>query len=183
MPANTPGIAKATLFMAFIAAVAACAGTAPTIPNQPAVPIGSTIKLNITANVPLDQDRIYIQNRMVVSAAQIDKEQIFCSVFMHRYQQADGPQLKITPGEFTVSRVRLYNDFIYKPTIYANNDDQYYSPSFGVDYRTEIYLDSSDQPEVRALTCTDHRLKYQQRPNYLDRTHFEAALGDFVDLP
>ena len=102
--------------------------------------------------MPFDQNEVFIQNQMIVSKAQIDEEQVYCSVVMRRYQVADQPQLKIEPGKFSVSRVRLYNDFIYRPTIYANNDDQYYSPSYGIDFRTEIHLKSSDQPDIHALT-------------------------------
>lgn len=89
----------------------------------------------------------------------------------------------VAPGMFTVSRVRLYNDFLYRPVIYANKDDRYYSPSFGVDFRTEIHLASSAQPDVSALTCTDHRPEYNHKTDYPGRSHFEAALGDFVTLP
>ncbi len=174
--------AKTIFLLTLGGALTACAGMTHNYPNQPAVPIGSRVQMNITANVALDQNRIYIQNRRIVSQAQIDKFQMFCSVVMHRYQEAGKPQLKIVPGTFTVSRVRLYNDFIHNPTIYANNDDQYYSPSYGIDFRTELILKSSDQPDVRALTCTDHRLKYKTRNDYPERTHFEAVLGDFVSL-
>ena len=183
MPIKIPGLVKATVLLAFITFLAACAGKGSQYPNQPAVPIGSQVEVNISANVALDQNRIYIQNRMLVSAAQIDQYQVFCTIVMHRYQEANQPQLKIAPGKFTVTRVRLSNDFIYRPVIYANNDDQYYSPSYGVDFRTELHLTFNDQPEVRALTCIDHRLKYKHKNDYPDRSHFETALGDFVTLP
>ena len=174
---------KATLLLVLTGVLAGCAGGYYNYQNQPAVPIGSQVELNISANVAPDQNRVYIQNRMLVSKAQIDQYQVFCAIVMHRYQEANQPQLKIVPGKFTVTRVRLVNDFIYRPVIYANNDDQYYSPSYGVDFSTEIYLTSNDQPEVSALTCTDHRLKYQHKNDYPGRSQFEAALGDFVSIP
>jgi hypothetical protein len=183
MHIKAAGFARATVLLASVTFLTACASGYQNYLNQPAVPIDSEIELNISANIALDQNRIYIQNRMLVSAAQIDQYQIFCTIVMHRYQEATQPQLKIVPGKFTVSRVRLYNDFIYKPVIYANNDDQYYSPSFGVDFRTELHLTSNDQPEISALTCTDHRLKYKHKNDYPGRSQFEAALGDFVILP
>ena len=72
---------------------------------------------------------------------------------------------------------------IYNPAIYANNDDRYYSPSFGIDFRTEIHLKSSDQLDVSALTCTEHRPQYGYQNSYPGREHFESALGDLVTLP
>jgi hypothetical protein len=174
---------KTTLLLVLMGTLTACAGGYHNYLNQPAVPIGSQVELNISANVALDQNRIYIQNRMLVSKAQIDQYQIFCTIVMHRYQETTQPQLKIVPGKFTVTRVRLVNDFIHRPVIYANNDDQYYSPSHGVDFRTELHLTSNDQPEVSALTCTDHRPKYKHKNEYLGRSDFEAALGNFVTLP
>ncbi len=67
--------------------------------------------------------------------------------------------------------------------IYANNDDSYYSPSYGIDFRTELQLKSSSQPDVRALACTDHQLKYEYNNHYPELTQFQAVLGDLVDLP
>ncbi len=135
------------------------------------------------ANLPVDQDRIYTQNQTMISKAQLDKDQVFCSVFMHGYQDVEQPQMKVTPGEFKVWRVRLYNDFIYEPVIYANNDDSYYSPSYGIDFRTELQLKSSEQPDVPALACTDHELKYDYNNRYPEQTQFQAVLGDLIDLP
>ena len=91
--------------------------------------------------------------------------------------------MNVTPGEFKVWRVRLYNDFIYEPVIYANNDDSYYSPSYGINFRTELHLKSSEQPNVRALAFTDHQLKYQYNNHYPELAQFQAVLGDLVDLP
>ena len=164
-------------------AIAGCASIGYQIPNQPAVPIGSQVQLNLNAEVPVDQNRIYIQNERVVSKAQLDKEQVYCSVVMKQYQEAGAPKMKVTPGEFSVWRVRLYNDFIYQPTIYANTDDQYYSPSYGVDFRTELHLKSDNQADVIALECTEHRLKYLHQNTYPERSHFVTTLGDLVTLP
>ena len=54
--------------------ITGCAGIAFEYPNQPAVPVGSLVQLNLDAEVPIDQNRIYIQNRTIVSRAQIDEE-------------------------------------------------------------------------------------------------------------
>jgi len=177
------GLVRLVAALALLATLGGCAGMTYQYTNQPAVPIGSSLRLNLDADVAADQNRIYIQNQMIVSKAQIDKEQMYCSVVLREYQKAGKPQLSVTPGEFKVWRVRLYNDFIHEPTIYANNDDRYYFPSDGIDFRTEIHLKSSEQPNVRALTCTEHRGEYKYHNTYPNRSNFEAVLGDFVSLP
>lgn len=182
---NTKAIShvKSACVLAIALVVAGCSGLGYQYPNQPAVAVNSQVQLNLSAQVPLDQDRIYIQNQMIVSKAQIDEQQVYCSVVMQRYQEAGKPQLRVEPGTFSVWRVRLYNDFVYQPTIYANNDDRPYSPSFGIDFRTEIHLKSSAQPNISALACTEHRLEYQHHNTYPERAQFEAVLGDLVTLP
>ena len=183
MHTKKPGSAKATFVLAFSITLVACTGKGPQHPNQPALPVGSNIQLNITADLPLDENSVYIQNQTLVSRAQIDKYQVFCSVLMDRYQQVDEPQLKVEPGEFKVSRVRLYNDYVHQPVIYANNDDPFWETSFGMHFRTEIYLESASQPQVVALICTRRTVEYKKIGYYPQRPQFEAQLGDLVELP
>ena len=179
MSKSSLGKSAAALVVLFI--IAGCAGYQP--PNQPAVPVGSQVELNLSSDVPVDQNGVFIQNQRVVSKAQIDQGQVFCQVVMNDYQKAGGQQMKVEPGRFTVRRVRLYNHYVYNPVIYANTADNFYLPSFGIDYRTELHLQSNEQPDVVALHCTEHRLKYERRASYPDRSHFNAALGDFVTFP
>ena len=183
MRIDIPGLAKPAFLLSLTIFLVACAGKGPQHPNQPVVSIGSNIQLNITADVPLDENSIYIQNRRLLSAAQIDKYEVFCSVLMDRYQQSSEPQLKVEPGEFKVSRVRLYNDHVHHPVIYANNDDPFWEASFGIHFRTEIYLESATQPQVVALICTRRTVEYQRVGYYPQRPQFEAQLGDFAVLP
>ena len=101
------------------------------------------------------------------------------SIFEHGKEE-EMPQLRIETGEFTVSRVRLYNDYVHHPIIYANNDDRYWYPPGGVVYRTELYLESPDQPLVRALTCTNHQSEYKIDGYFPLRSHFVTVMGDFI---
>jgi hypothetical protein len=66
-------LVKTTFLLVLMGTLTACAGGYQNSLNQPAVPIGSQIELNISATVAPDQNRIYIQNRMLVSEAQIDQ--------------------------------------------------------------------------------------------------------------
>ena len=170
-----------TLVILFL--VGGCASTATQHTNQPAVPIGSQLQLNLSADLPIDQNRIFIQQQMIVSQAQLDREQLYCSVVLKGYQENGARQMKVEPGSFTVNRVRLYNDYVYQPVIYANTDDNFYLPSFGIDYVTELHLSSSEQPDVVALHCTEHRARYERNADYPDRSQFDSTLGDLVTLP
>jgi hypothetical protein len=101
---------------------------------------------------------------------------------MNKYQQGDEPQLKLVPGEFKVSQVRLYNDFVHRPVIYANNDDPYWEASYGIHYQTEIYLESAEQPQVKALICTRRTIEYLKVGPYPQRPQFENQLGTHVSF-
>lgn len=166
--------------------ITGCASTASRYPDQPAVPLGSTVQLNITADIPIDSKKIYIQNGIIVSKASIDVYSTYCSVSMNQYQDKNAAQMRIVPGDFTVSRVRLYNDYVFDPIIYANNDDRYYYPTFGVNYRTELHLSSSDQPDVSSLNCINRKEDYVRPGHYSGhypvKSEFNVALGSLVNF-
>ena len=152
-------------------------------PGQPAVAIGSQVRLNLDSDIPIDQDRIYIQDQRMLSLESVDTGRVYCSVVMQRHQQAGQPRLSVKSGEFKVSRVRLSNDYRHKPVIYANTDDNYYLPSFGVDYRTELHLRSTAQPELRGIYCTRHQIRYQPNQGpYPARDEIESAMGDLLEI-
>ena len=173
---------KLVLILAFVSFLTACASFQSSYPNQPVVVVGSKIRLNISAEIPMEQDRFHVQNQQLISKEAVDIDRVYCSVVMHSYQEASLPKLKIMPDEFTVSRVRLYNNYVFSPVNYVNNDDNFYQPSFGVDYRTEIHLKSANQPEIKALFCTNHQLIYEPKGPYPIRAHIEATMGELVDL-
>lgn len=166
--------------------ITGCASTASKYTDQPAVPLGSRVQLNITADIPLDSRKIYIQNGMILSKASIDTYSTYCSVNMIQYQDKNAAQMRIKPGEFTVSRVRLYNDYVFDPILYANNDDRYYYPSNGVNYRTELHLKSGDQPDVSSLNCVNRKEDYVRLGHYAGhypvKSEFKAALQDLVNF-
>lgn len=175
-------IIKLALIFTFVTFLTACVSFASRYPNQPAVAVGSKIRLNISAEIPMEQDRIHVQNQQLLSKEALDIDRVYCSVVMHRYQESNQPKLKIEPDEFTVTRVRLYNDYVFNPINYANNDDNFYRPSYGIDYRTEIHLKSAGQPEIKALFCTNHQLIYEPVGPYPIRSHFEATMGELMEL-
>jgi hypothetical protein len=151
-------------------------------PNQPVVEPDSRIQLNISANIPIDTRRIYIQNAMVLSKSSLDTFETYCSITMTRYQEKDAPQMQVKPGKFRVSRVRLYNDFMHYPVVYANNDDSYYRPSGGIIYRTELHLSSTDQPDIQSVNCTNRKEDFVRNGYYPQRKDFESVMGSFIDL-
>ena len=182
MQSKNHTIIKLALIFTLVTFLTACVSMASRYPNQPVVAVGSKIQLNINAEIPMEQDRIHVQNQQVLSREAVDIDRVYCSVVMHRYQESNQPKLKIKPDEFTVTRVRLYNDYVFNPVNYVNNDDNYYRPPAGLDYRTEIHLKSADQPEIRALFCTLHQIIYEPRGPYPIRSQFEATMGELMEL-
>ena len=69
MKSKTTSLVKPVFVIVLISAIAGCASNAQKYSNQPAVAVGSTVELNFNANLPVDQDRIYIQNQTIVSKA------------------------------------------------------------------------------------------------------------------
>lgn len=175
-------ISRLALGVCLVTFLTACATSASRYPDQPVVAVDSKIRLNISAEIPPEQDRIYVQDQRLLSREAVDIDRVYCSVVMHGYRQSSRPGLQLKPDELTVTRVRLYNDYVFNPVNYVNNDQNFYQPSFGVDYRTEVYLKSADQPEIKSLICTKHQILYQTRGPYPERLQFEATLGELVDL-
>lgn len=177
-----PDALKFVFTISFAGLITACASLDSTYPEQPAAAVGSKIQLNISAKVPMDQDRVHVQDGQLLGKQALDIERIYCSVVMRRYQDADQPELKLEPGEFTVSRVRLQNDYVFNPVNYVNSDQNFYQPSYGVNYRIEIHLETAGNSDIRALMCTNHQLKYSPIGPYPTRSHIEKAMGYLADL-
>lgn len=182
MASQNPIIIKFTSGCSLAALLTACVSIDSIYPDQPAVAVGSTIRLNIDTNIPLQQDRIHVQDGQLLGREAVDTERVYCSVIMRGFQESGQPQLRLEPGEFIVARVRLQNDYVHNPVNYVTNDDIFYQPSFGVDFRTEIHLQASSDSNVSELRCTNHQLVYLQVGPYPTRVHIEATMGDLVDL-
>lgn len=162
--------------------ISSCAGTSQQYANQPAVNPGSKIELNISSTIPSDSDRIYIQNGKIISKSAIDTYQVYCNLVMNKYQSVNGSELKVTPGEFTVYRVRLNNDYIHNPVIYASTENRFYYPALGVNYRTELFLESPDQPYVKALSCSRNTEDYSKESRFPNSSQIEMAMKELVNL-
>lgn len=175
-------LTKSAIIISLLVVLSSCASS-NRYPNQPAVAPGSKIQLNITTDVPTDSIHVYFQGGGVISKARIDTYETYCSVTMTRYQEKKASQMRLKPGEFTVQKVRLYNDFSYNPQIYANNDARFYSPSYGVSYQTQLMLKSASQPDIYSLNCINHSDNYTKLGSYPQRLDFESVMGELVELP
>ncbi|MFT5658231.1 MAG: hypothetical protein ACI9KN_001510 [Gammaproteobacteria bacterium] len=167
--------------LAIIGLLSACAGYQSRYAKQLPVQPGDEIKINITADIPLNQARVYSQRGQLISKSDIDKFDVFCSVLMHRINYADNDRLNIVPGKFRVTQVRLSNDYNFQSRVFASNSgDWFYDPPSRVNYDTEIRLQSDEQPEVRALFCVRQIDGYGN--HYPRLSDFEAGWGDLVEF-
>ena len=151
-------------------------------PGQPMVAPGSRIQLNISAKFSADDSRVYIQNGAVISKSSKDRYQTFCTLGMKPGESLTTGKWRVSPGEFTVTRIRLYNDHVHNPVVYANTDLDFYHPGGGVNYRTELHLRSTDQPIVRDLSCTNYNPDYERRGFYPVKAEFIKALGKLIEF-
>ena len=141
---------------------------------------GSFLDINLHADIPLFEARVYFQQGKLIEKSSIDKFDTYCSVLMNRVQEEGAPQLSISPGQFEITQLRFYNDYNYQPRIIASRQ-WFYDPPSDVVYETEFRLRSPDQPLVRALICANRVDAYGMY--YPDLTQIRQTLGDLIVLP
>lgn len=179
MNCNLGKVTKVTALIIMVGLIASCAGFESRYAKQlPARP-GTDIQINITADIPLNKARVYSQKGRIIEKSDIDKNDVFCSVLMNSLQKQNGPKLSILPGKFRVTKVKLSNDYSYKPRIFASREWVYDPPS-NVNYETELRLQSAEQPEVRALICVRQVDGY--RNHYPRLTDFKRGFGTLVEF-
>ena len=179
-------LAKKILLMPTIASTAiiglttGCTSTGYKYPGHPVIVPSSTIQLKFSAEFPTDYSKIYIQNGAVISKNAKDRYQTYCTLSTKPGENLATEKSRVSPGTFTVTKIRLYNDYVHDPVVYASTDLDFYHPGGGVNYRTELYLLSDDQPIVRDLSCTNYNPDYSRRGFYPVKAEFVKALGKLV---
>jgi len=151
-------------------------------PGQPVIAPGTKIQLNVSASFSADEGKIYIQNGTVISKNSKDRYQTFCTLGMNPEESLLTQKWRVSPGEFIVTKIRLYNNHVHNPVLYANTDLDFLHPGGGVNYRTELHLLSTDQPVVRDLSCTNYNPDYARRGFYPVKAEFIEALGKLIEF-
>lgn len=170
---------RVVFIITMVSFLGACAGFESRYEKQlPAKP-GTDIYINVTADIALNEARVYSQKGQIIAKSGIDKNEVFCSVLMNSLQKKNGPKLNILPGKFRVTKVKLSNDASYVSRTFASRD-WFYDPPSNVNYETELRLQSTDQPEVRSLICVRQIDGYGN--HYPTLTDFKNTLGALVDF-
>lgn len=159
--------------------IGACAGYESRYAKKIPVKPGDDIQINITADIPLNRARVYSQNGQLITKSDIDKNDVYCSVLMHKLQLEDGMKLSISPGRFRVTQVRFSNDLSHAPRIFASRE-WFFDPPSNVNYQTELRLASASQPEVRSLICVRQIDGYGN--HYPGPSDFKKGLGSLVEF-
>ena len=179
MLAKTNYLAAILLLLTAIVLLVGCVSSFK-YPGHPVVAPGSKIQVNISASFPVDGSKIYIQNGTISSKDSKDRYQTYCTLSLDPEKLVAADKWQVSPGEFTVTKIRLYNDYVHNPVTYASTDLDFYHPGGGVNYRTELYLKSADQPIVRDLSCTNYNPDYSRRGFYPVKSEFAKALGNLI---
>ncbi len=172
-------LCKVAVVFTMLVFIGACASIESRYAKQLPVKPGADIKINITADIPLNKARVYSQKGRIIAKSYIDRNDVFCSVLMNSLQKENGPKLSILPGKFRVTKVKLSNDEHYAPRIFASRE-WIYDPPSNVNYETELRLHSAEQPEVRALICVRQIDGYGN--HYPRLADFKNTLGALVEF-
>ena len=170
---------KGIVIIAMAGLMAACASLESRYAKQLPVNPGGEIQINFSADIPVNMARVFSQKGELIAKSDIDKNEVFCSVLMHKVQQENGMQLSISPGKFRVIKVRLSNDENHASRIFVSREWVYDPPS-NVNYETELRLQSAEQPEVRSLICVRQIDGYGN--HYPRLADFKKTLGSLVEF-
>jgi hypothetical protein len=172
-------LGKIAVVLTMLFFISACVSIKSRFEKQLPVKPGSEIQMNITADIPINKARVYSQKGQIIGKSYIDRAAVFCSVLMNSLQKENGPKLSILSGKFRVTQVKLSNDDHYAPRIFASRKWVYDPPS-NINYETELRLQSTEQPEVRALICVRQIDAYGN--HYPRLADFKQALGELVEF-
>lgn len=148
-----------------------------------AVKPGATVEIKSSLEIPSGLARVYLQSGKPVKKNKLDRFEVYCSVLMNRVHDSGEPLMAVRPGLFRVKEVLLYNDYNTMRRSYVSLGWSFDFPS-DVIYEIGLQLESSEQPEVRALICAKHVDNYRSdQRNYPDLGEIQTALGDLIGFP
>lgn len=150
----------------------ACHGMPMNVPAEPGERVfgGDRVKVNRELTVPADKASVTFQYGRIVNGS-LDRFDASCHFVMKEIRST--PQ-KIVPGEFRVTSVRYWEDFVAP---------DYRIPISGgemITFEITLSLHSERQPGVHSLVCKHDDEHTDGR--HLGRSEMQQALGDFARI-
>ena len=154
---------------------------------EPAVSTGADLQINQSfENLP-NGSKLYFQSGNQLKIGQVDKWSPYCELYVfNRNQQADY-HTSVLPGRFEVTGSKFDEEYVDNEDFYNTQPIKLVSrlwdgdgpPSY-ILYGTILNLSSSQQPDVKTLTCSQKASTYGDY--HLTLTQIRQALGKIIEL-
>jgi hypothetical protein len=181
---NLLTITKRSALLSLVVLLVACATLHEQSSQRLAIKPGDTIRVNSSLAISAGNARVYMQHGRVTLKSDLDFYGTYCSVQMNKLQKTGATQLQVEPGEFRVIKITETDDLTFSQRSYASQQNFLHFP-VNVLYRSEMRLESSEQPEVRAIFCNKREgvYIYKKDERFPNRAQIRQALGDLIGIP
>ena len=157
------------------------------------IPVGSTLRLTSTIEMPADRSFIYIANGKVAPLNNYKTVDIYEPYCTFHVDKESSHARQILPDQFEITRIleweRNFGRLDYKNKSYANNRAGKFikvinssnngGPSI-LFYATILSLHSAQQPDVIELVCGHWNDPHESEP--LTLQEMKSALGDLLTI-
>jgi hypothetical protein len=174
-------IFRTSLLAAAVALVSGCAGTAAKTGAVPAVDPASTIQINGSYDIPVDEARVYFQNGAQIAVGDLqDRRTTYCSVLVQNVQSADQPQQTVLPGLFEIVKIMQTDDWTNARQFFVASLIWVSEHPARITYKVEMRLRSAEQPNVRSLIC--EKTSKGRGNNHPTGSEIDTALGSLIEI-
>jgi len=147
------------------------------------IPVGSTVEIRQVLTIPANTARVYIQYGKTTQYQNLDQYEAHCWVLSWKVLPENQT---IKPGNFIVTRLRELEDLVrYKNNMQfvRTQNNPYQNINGGVtavEYKTELTIHSSEQPDIRKLVCNHWEDPSDAR--HLSLAEIRTTLGDLITI-
>ena len=147
------------------------------------IPVGSTVEVRQALTIPANTARVYIQYGKTTQYQKLDQYEANCWVLSWKLVPENQT---IKPGNFIVTRLRELEDLVrYKNDMQfvRIKNSPYQNMNGGVtavEYKTELTIHSSEQPDIRKLVCNHWEDPSDAR--HLSLAEIRTTLGDLITI-
>lgn len=171
-----------------IVIVSGCATALENKSVRPSVSPASIVQIKQDLEIPNGKSRVYIQDGVVNTLRNINKQSAYCSVLMQKRHADNEPKRIVSPGQFTITKVIEINHYLESRRTYvaslgwilevASETTRPKHINFGV----EMQMQSTEQPGVRALICEKRSDIAFSLYEYPTLEQIRNTLGNLIEI-